>query len=127
MVSMSVGLLLLAGVLTVFVNMRATTEETSGFGELQENGRFAVSLLAEDLLRQDFWGDYTGTFDRASLNGLAPAAPANDCTGDGVNNSTFPVTVGHFRTLWGETAAASDPLGCFASVSPAFIGLIFFS
>ncbi|WP_286235263.1 PilW family protein [Thalassotalea sediminis] len=121
-VSMAIGLVLLAGVLTIFVNMRVTSEETSSYGELQENGRFAISLLSDDLLRQDFWGDYTGTLDIAALNGLAPAAPANECIGEGVNNGTFPGATGHFRTLWGTTAATADPLGCFAAASPAFIG-----
>lgn len=111
---MAVGLVLLAGVLTVFVDMRSTTEETSGYGELQENGRFAMSILVDDLIKQDFWGDYTGTFDRASLNGVAPAAPVNDCVGEGINNGTFPLSSGHFRTLWGQTTAIADPLGCFA-------------
>lgn len=122
MVAMSLGLFLVAGVLSVFVNVRTTTEETSSFGELQENGRFALSLLSEDLLRQDFWGDYTGTFDLASLNGSAPAAPANDCVGEGINNRTFPLANGNFRTLWGITAVEANPLGCFANSAPAFVG-----
>ncbi|OKY25755.1 PilW family protein [Thalassotalea sp. PP2-459] len=122
LVSMAIGLLLLAGVLSIFVGMRVTSEETSSYGELQENGRFAISLLTEDLLRQDFWGDYTGTLNISALNGQAPGAPANECVGEGVNNGTFPAAAGHFRTLWGQTAATADPLGCFAASAPAFIG-----
>ncbi|MEW6991034.1 PilW family protein [Colwelliaceae bacterium 6441] len=121
-ISLAVGLGLLAGVLSVFVSMKTTTKETSTFGELQENGRFALGVLSDDLLRQDFWGDYSGTFDLANLNGVVVAAPGNDCQGDGINNGSFPLAAGHFRTLWGETAAAANPMGCFANSAPAKLG-----
>lgn len=116
MVAMSIGLILFAGVMSVFIGMRTTTAETSTFGELQENGRFAISVLTDDLLNQDLWGDYVGTFGTSNLS-VVPAAPGNDCIGDGVNNATFPQAAGNFRTLWGQTLAAGDldPLGCFTS------------
>lgn len=110
-IALSVGLVLLAGVLSIFVGMRTTSTETSDFGELQENGRLAISLLSDDLLRQDFWGDYTGTLERGSLLAV-PGAPGNECTGEGLNNGTFPNTAGHFRTLWGVTATSALNLVC---------------
>jgi type IV pilus assembly protein PilW len=103
-ISLAIGLALFAGILLVFVGMKTTTQETATYGELQENGRFALSVLTDDLLRQNFWGDYTGTLDLAMLNSV-PAAPGNECKGGGVNNGTFPVAASHFRTLWGETVA----------------------
>ena len=117
-VALAIGLVIFAGVLSVFVGMRTTTTETTSYGELQENGRFAVSLLTSDLLRQDFWGDYTGTVDFVSFNPV-PVAPGNDCNGGGVNNATFPLATGSFRTLWGQTIVASglDPLSCFPSAT----------
>jgi len=111
-IALAVGLFLLLGVLSVFVGLKTTVQETSTYGELQENGRFALSLLTDDLLRQDFWGDYAGTFDLANLNGVLQAAPLNDCTGDGLNNATFPLTNGHFRTLWGDTVTTAAQMGC---------------
>jgi prepilin-type N-terminal cleavage/methylation domain-containing protein len=119
MISLSIGLVLFAGVMSVFVGMRTTTSDTSSFGELQENGRFAVSVLTDDLLRQNFWGDLSETFSLSSLSGnpVAPAAPGNDCVGAGVNNATFPQAVGPFRTLWGQTIVAGslNPLNCFTT------------
>jgi len=111
-IALAVGLFLLLGVLSVFVGLKTTVKETSTYGELQENGRFALSLLTDDLLRQDFWGDYTGTFDLANLNGVLQTAPLNDCTGDGLNNATFPLANGHFRTLWGDTVTTAGQMGC---------------
>ncbi|MBL4940403.1 MAG: PilW family protein [Colwellia sp.] len=111
-IALSIGLVIFAGVMSVFVGMRTTTNETSSYGELQENGRFAISVLSDDLLRQDFWGDYTGTIDLASVNPV-PDAPAGECTGDGINNGTFPLSAGRFRTLWGETVTSATILsGC---------------
>ena len=113
MISLSIGLVLFAGVMSVFVGMRSTTAETSSYGELQENGRFAISVLTDDLFRQNFWGDLSGTFSQNSLIAI-PAAPTDDCVGDGVNNATFPQAIGPFRTLWGKTivAGALKPLSC---------------
>ena len=111
-IALAIGLVIFAGVLSVFVGMRTTTTETSAYGELQENGRFAISVLSDDISKQDFWGDYTGTFDRSSIS-HALGAPGNDCTGAGVNNASFPLALGHFRTLWGQTVAKTNPMGCF--------------
>ncbi len=111
MIALSIGLVLLAGVLSVFVGLRTTTKETSSYGELEENGRFAISLLTDDLMRQDFWGDYTGRFDFTSINPV-PAPPTTECTGGGINNGTFPLAVGHFRTLWGDIVTNTEIMGC---------------
>lgn len=118
MITLSVGLVLFAGVMSIFIGMRTTTSETSAFGELQENGRFAISILTDDLLRQDFWGDYKGRVNTFTIP-MVPVPPGNDCVGGGVNNATFPTAVGNFRTIWGQTltAAAPNPLGCFSSPS----------
>jgi type IV pilus assembly protein PilW len=112
MIALSIGLVIFAGVLSVFVGMKTTTTETSNYGELQENGRFAISLLSEDLLKQNFFGDFTGTFGSSSLIAI-PGAAGNDCVGGGVNNATFPLATGQFRTLWGQTITAANPIGCF--------------
>ncbi len=111
-IALAIGLVIFAGVLSVFVGIRTTTAETSSSGELQENGRFAISMLTDDLSKQDFWGDYAGIFDLSTIN-HALAAPGNDCSGDGVNNASFPAAVSTFRTIWGETITNANPMGCF--------------
>jgi type IV pilus assembly protein PilW len=108
-IALTVGLVIFAGVLSVFVGLRTTTSETSSYGELQENGRFALNVLSDDLLRQDFWGDYTGIIDPISIQPV-PAAPAGECI-SGINNGTFPLGVGHFRTLWGQTVTSASIMG----------------
>ncbi|WP_426369197.1 PilW family protein [Pseudocolwellia sp. HL-MZ7] len=103
-VALAIGLVLIGGVLSVFVGMKTTTQETSSMGELQENGRFAVSLLTDDLLRQNLWGDLSSNLSSGLLITPAPANPAGDCIGGGFNNGSFPQPgVGSFRTIWAQT------------------------
>lgn len=117
-IALAIGLVLFAGVLSIFVGMKTTAVETSSYGELQENGRFALSILSDDLQKSDFWGDYTGTLTRSAFS-VVPGAPAPDCVGDGLNNSTFPTALGHFRTIWGKTVTVAANMGC---ISDAVIG-----
>lgn len=112
LISLSIGLFLLSGVSLVFVGMRTTTAETSSYGNLQETGRLAISVLSDDLMRQGFWGDLPTTLNVSNISGVIPAAPANECTGDGINNGTFPSALGTFRTIWGKTADSLNEMGC---------------
>ncbi|SES72083.1 PilW family protein [Thalassotalea agarivorans] len=114
LVALTIGVFLFAGVLSIFVSMRATTQETSDYGELQENGRFALAVLSDELLRADFWGDFASKFSKDSLVS-SPASPTGaDCIGDGLNNRTFPQAVGPFRTLWSDAVSAANPINCIA-------------
>lgn len=110
-ISLAVGLFLFAGVLSVFVSMRSTSGETSSYGNMQETGRFALSVLTDDLMRQGFWGDIATSLSASELTAI-PAAPGNECQGGGLNNGTFPGNIGHFRTLWGSTATNASPISC---------------
>lgn len=116
-ISLAIGIVIIGGVLSVFVGIKSTTTETSSMGELQENGRFAVSLLTDDLMRQNFFGDYTGRLNSTSL-GMVPDALANDCIGGGVNNGSMPQAIGSFRTLWATAVASSTILdGCISNAA----------
>lgn len=109
-ISLVAGLVIIGGTLSVFVGIKSTTTETSSMGELQENGRFAISLLTDDLLRQNFWGDYVGHLTSASLESNL-SAPLNDCVGSGVNNGSFHTGIGTFRTLWATRVTSANILG----------------
>lgn len=120
LIALVLGLVLFAGVISIFIGMRATTQETTSYGEMQENGRFALTLITDDLIRQGFWGDLDGALDFATLTQTVdPAGIGGDCVGGGVNNASFPVAVGHFRTLWGTTAVAAANMGC---INDAVVG-----
>ena len=113
-ISLAVGTVLVAGVLSVFVSMKSTTTETTSFGALQENGRFAVQILTEDLMRVGFWGDLNGELTTNKLTQV-PGQNGSDCIGEGANNTSFPQDVGHFREVWGETSVNSTGLSCITN------------
>ena len=107
-IALSIGLILIGGVLSVFVGVKTTTIETSSYGELQENGRFAISILTDDLRRQNFWGDFSGVLNTSNLNIIPPSNAANGCRGEGDNNGSFPQNIpGSFRTLWANEVTST--------------------
>ena len=107
-ISLVIGLVILAGVLTIFVGMKTTSTQTSSLGALQENGRFALSVLTDDLSREGFWGDMPSPITVTAV----PIIGGQDCIGQGLNNATFPQGVGHFLSLWGITAVNANPINC---------------
>jgi type IV pilus assembly protein PilW len=112
LISLTIGVFLFAGISLVFVGMRTTSAETSSYGNLQETGRLAISVLSDDLMRQGFWGDLPTALNRSNLSGVIPVAPGSECTGEGINNGTFPGAVGTFRAIWGKTADSANEMGC---------------
>jgi type IV pilus assembly protein PilW len=56
MVAMGISLLLLMGVIALFVSSRASYETTERLSRIQENGRFALDQLANDLRTTGFQG-----------------------------------------------------------------------
>lgn len=112
-IASALGVFILSGVINVFIGMRTTATQTTDQGNMQETGRFVLTLLTEDLMRQGFWGDLTMGPSLVKLQ----VNPSNinlttDCDGGGINNSTFPKNELTFRSLWGTTAASTAPLNC---------------
>lgn len=56
MIGMTLGLLVLAGVLYVFMNARQTYHYTDAVSRLQENGRIAIDTISTDLRRAGYAG-----------------------------------------------------------------------
>lgn len=62
MIAMVIGLLLVAALLAVFLNVSRTNREMAKSNILIENGRFAIQLLQNDLVHAGYWGELD--FDR---------------------------------------------------------------
>jgi type IV pilus assembly protein PilW len=75
MVSMALGLMILAGVLTLFFNTSAARSEVERTSRQIENGRYAVELLTKDVRLAGFYGE----FDAAAAP-VPAALPANPCS-----------------------------------------------
>lgn len=77
MVASTIGLLIMAAVLTLFLNVSRTNDEMARTNVLIENGRFAIQLLQSDIAHAGFWDSYIPDFDDLTL----ATAPAEIPTG----------------------------------------------
>lgn len=78
MVSMTLGLIVLSGVLVVFVNSSAARNEVERTSRQIENGRYAAELLTDDLRMAGFYGEYAPT--ALDIAATTPAMPTNPCS-----------------------------------------------
>lgn len=61
MISVTIGLILAAGIMQIFISNKQTYRLQEGLSRLQENGRFAIELLAKDLRMAGYYGCWTDT------------------------------------------------------------------
>ncbi len=67
MVSIVVALLLLGGILQILVNSTQSHRIQNALMRVQENGQFAMELMAKDIRNTDFWGCLTSLDDVNNL------------------------------------------------------------
>jgi type IV pilus assembly protein PilW len=75
MVAATVGLLIMAGVLTLYLNLRRTNDDMAKTNALIENGRFSVGLLQEDFAHAGFWNGYVPQFDDLTASDIPADVP----------------------------------------------------
>jgi type IV pilus assembly protein PilW len=61
MIAMTIGLIIGGAVLGVYVNAARNFAQDERFARMQENGRYALRALSEDLTMGDFWGKVVST------------------------------------------------------------------
>jgi len=82
MVSIVIGLVILAALVSLFVNTSGSNRELARANSLIENGRLAIELLEGDVVHTGFWGAYMPNFDDQTLAGVpidAPTAVPSPC------------------------------------------------
>lgn len=75
MISITLGLLVLSGVLTAFFNTSSARNEVERTSRQIENGRYAVDLVGTDLRLAGFFGEFN-----AGLAAAPAALPADACS-----------------------------------------------
>jgi len=58
MVAIAVGLIVSAAVAGLFLQNKANSEQNNEISYLQDNGRYALKLMSEDIEMVNFWGGY---------------------------------------------------------------------
>ncbi|MNZ33067.1 hypothetical protein D3C78_504050 [compost metagenome] len=67
MVASAIGLMIMAAILTLYLNVVRTNEELAKTNALVENGRFAIQLLQDDIAHAGFWDGYMPDFEDLTL------------------------------------------------------------
>ncbi|MGY3964198.1 PilW family protein [Aeromonas veronii] len=122
LVAMLLGLFLLAGVFTVFVMSRSSSEDAFDQSELQENGRLAIRLISQDIKWAGFFGAYTGQSTQVgpsltlSAGSIVPVS--SDCL-DERSVGSLPSNAGPIRGLWVSRVSTSKGLAGFACILAA--------
>jgi len=75
MISITIGLLLLAGITALIAAQSSTRAELDKSGKQIENGRYALTVLQDDIEHAGYYGQYAGVL-------LAPAVLPDPCATD---------------------------------------------
>jgi type IV pilus assembly protein PilW len=76
MVAITVGLILTAGIIQIFINSKQTYRVEQSLSRLQESGRMALDFIANDIRMAGYWGCQHTTSDDSGdviINNLDPA------------------------------------------------------
>ena len=89
MVSMVLGIILIAGAVSIYIATKQSYTEVEKVAALTENARFAEQILGDSLRLAGFFGEVTA--DNVELaSGLIPLA--RDCSGTVPMNLPGPIT-----------------------------------
>jgi|MudIll2142460700_1097286.scaffolds.fasta_scaffold46957_3 type IV pilus assembly protein PilW len=82
MVSIAIGLVLIAALVALFLGTTRNNREMATANSMIENGRFAIQLLEGDVIHAGFWGTFVPQFDDATAVGVpidVPTAIPDPC------------------------------------------------
>lgn len=88
MISITLGLLLLAGVINLFIGSRQSYQTQETLARLQEAGRFSMDFIVQDLRRAGYWG---GNADVSSLGEVPNATCAGVAWGKMIRQRVFGI------------------------------------
>ena len=74
MISIAIGLVILAALVALFVNASRNNREMATASSVIENGRFAIELLETDVVHAGYWGSYVPDFDDPTRDDGAPTS-----------------------------------------------------
>lgn len=117
MVAITIGLLLLAGLATVFATSSQTHREQLKSAQLIENGRYAIDLIAQDLHHAGYYGDLYALPTPAAM-----PAPCETANGTAIYNAMGVPVQGYNAPDFIARASADANFaasGCTALLSDA--------
>jgi len=116
MTAMTIGLLILMGLSTVFINSSQSYQETRRTAEQIENGRYALELLGQDIRHAGFYGELIKLPAQPAADDPC-TAPTDAAVSDTVNNFlALPITMYPAASL---TTRPTVPANCAAFLTTA--------
>lgn len=81
MVAIAIGMIIMAFLLALYVNVTRANNEMARMNRQIENGRFAMQLMQNDVVHAGFWADFMPQFDDRSVitPGDMPTALPDPC------------------------------------------------
>lgn len=117
MVAITIGLLIVAALLALYLNITRTNTEMAKANSLIENGRFAIQLIQNDLVHAGFWGAHVPQFDDLTFAATPTDAPS----------ATVPNPCLDYSTPW-STAYKNDivgiPVQAYGATPPSGSGCV---
>ncbi len=112
MVGLALGMLVMAALTALLINVNRNNGELARNTSIIENGRFTMQMLEQDLSHAGYWGGFVPAFDDLSYpapgrtyKSDAPDAAPDPCLGYSSTNWTTmtssSVSVGHIQRLVG--------------------------
>jgi type IV pilus assembly protein PilW len=103
MVAITLGLILTAGVIQMFVSNKRAYQVQDAINSLQENGRFAMRILTDSLRATDHWGGV----EAADVGGTPTVSGIGSCDSNWILSVTYGI-----RGYDGTSSNSPLPTGC---------------
>lgn len=92
MVALAIGMAVVGATITIYVNTRHAWSVQDNLGRLQENGRFALHILREDLRLAGYWGL---NISPVTIINAEPIILSNECASGWATRYTYLVESGN--------------------------------
>lgn len=123
MIAITLSAIITAAIATLFIQSRRSNEQNDLIARMQENGRFAMQFLREELIHADFFGNMTnpGDITPGTLTALSPT----NCNSTNPNwYRTFTNSSDRIIYDYNETTPNTNAYDCISNdtfVSPGNI------
>jgi type IV pilus assembly protein PilW len=115
MIAMTIGLMIAAGLVTIFANTSSTQQELRRTSQQIENGRYAMDVLSQDLQVTGYFGSY-----RKATTPAAAPDPCSVTVADLQSGLSLPLQAYNAASITAQPALPSscDTLLPLANLSP---------
>lgn len=90
LVAIAIGLVIVAATTSMLVTANRSNAELARSGQINESGRFALQIMANEVSRAGFWGGWIPAFDELTTTGVPTDYPTAVSTGTPADTPAIP-------------------------------------